>query len=537
MAVQIQYRRGTNAEWAAANPVLAVGEPGYETDTGYFKVGNGTSPWNALLYSSGKMGTNAVVSIGTVSITAPGTSPTVTDGDASANSVILNFTLPRVNTVNMNTTTRILSPGSLPTVIDQGSSGNIMLSFGIPLQNGLTVNTTTRILNPGSLPSVIDQGSSGNIILNFGIPLQNGLSLNTTTRVLAPASSPSVIDQGASGNIILNFGFPWANTLNVNNQILVLTPSQLPNIRDTGSAGNAIISFGIPRAVTITTGTTTTTAPGTSATVTNSGTSNDLTLDFGVPRGNVGDKGGYKVTFNASTAAASNPGSANIRFNSGTIGSVSQIYINTQSKFVVAGTPVDYTTYINSWGDSSSTSVKGQLELMSNWDAGYNTATFSINSLTPASSGYATVGVTYLSGRLPNSNEDLVIRYTRTGDKGNTGNMAPKSITMMYPAPTDNVIMFFNPTYARTVARVISLVKGTSPSVTYYLRYNANSDPLNTATRFDILTANVVTNTTFGQANTSFANAVIPADTWVWVYPSAVSGTVQQFHLSMEFAN
>jgi peptidoglycan/xylan/chitin deacetylase (PgdA/CDA1 family) len=40
----IQFRRGT----AAGNPVLAVGEPGYKTSTGEFKVGDGTTAWNSL---------------------------------------------------------------------------------------------------------------------------------------------------------------------------------------------------------------------------------------------------------------------------------------------------------------------------------------------------------------------------------------------------------------------------------------------------------------------------------------------------------
>lgn len=52
MAQRIQLRRGTAAEWAAANPVLAVGEPGVETDTGKQKFGNGTTAWTALPYAS-----------------------------------------------------------------------------------------------------------------------------------------------------------------------------------------------------------------------------------------------------------------------------------------------------------------------------------------------------------------------------------------------------------------------------------------------------------------------------------------------------
>jgi hypothetical protein len=56
MAVQIQFRRGTAAEWSAANPTLAIGELGLETDTGRFKVGTGQAVWSALPYASGIQG-------------------------------------------------------------------------------------------------------------------------------------------------------------------------------------------------------------------------------------------------------------------------------------------------------------------------------------------------------------------------------------------------------------------------------------------------------------------------------------------------
>jgi hypothetical protein len=48
MATRMQQRRGTAAEWAAANPVLADGEIGFEHDTGVIKVGDGVTAWLAL---------------------------------------------------------------------------------------------------------------------------------------------------------------------------------------------------------------------------------------------------------------------------------------------------------------------------------------------------------------------------------------------------------------------------------------------------------------------------------------------------------
>ena len=50
MATRMQQRRGTAAQWTAANPTLAAGEFGFETDTNKFKVGNGSSAWSSLTY-------------------------------------------------------------------------------------------------------------------------------------------------------------------------------------------------------------------------------------------------------------------------------------------------------------------------------------------------------------------------------------------------------------------------------------------------------------------------------------------------------
>lgn len=48
MAVRIQLRRDTAANWVSANPTLRAGEIGIETDTLKFKVGTGSAPWNSI---------------------------------------------------------------------------------------------------------------------------------------------------------------------------------------------------------------------------------------------------------------------------------------------------------------------------------------------------------------------------------------------------------------------------------------------------------------------------------------------------------
>ena len=46
----MQQRRGTAQQWTAANPVLAAGEIGFETDSNKFKIGDGTNTWSLLKY-------------------------------------------------------------------------------------------------------------------------------------------------------------------------------------------------------------------------------------------------------------------------------------------------------------------------------------------------------------------------------------------------------------------------------------------------------------------------------------------------------
>jgi hypothetical protein len=63
MAIQIQLRNDTSANWTSANPILAQGEIGLETNTRLYKIGNGTTAWNSLAYGSlvGTINVSAVV--------------------------------------------------------------------------------------------------------------------------------------------------------------------------------------------------------------------------------------------------------------------------------------------------------------------------------------------------------------------------------------------------------------------------------------------------------------------------------------------
>lgn len=48
----IKIRQGTAAAWTSADPTLATGELGFETDTGKFKIGKASTAWTTLVYAA-----------------------------------------------------------------------------------------------------------------------------------------------------------------------------------------------------------------------------------------------------------------------------------------------------------------------------------------------------------------------------------------------------------------------------------------------------------------------------------------------------
>ena len=82
MATQIQLRRDTAANWTSANPTLAAGELGLETDTTYYKIGNGSTAWASLAYGSiaGTLANSSVTSAMIVD-------GTIVAGDIASNAI------------------------------------------------------------------------------------------------------------------------------------------------------------------------------------------------------------------------------------------------------------------------------------------------------------------------------------------------------------------------------------------------------------------------------------------------------------------
>ena len=101
-----------------------------------------------------------------------------------------------------------------------------------------------------------------------------------------------------------------------------------------------------------------------------------------------------------------------------------------------------------------------------------------------------------------------------------------KSVTIAGPQVNDSFTLF-RTARETTIENVLALVSG--GSVTYELRFAADRSAAGTVAATD-----TVTNTTTGDAAT-IQNQPIPAGRYVWVEITAVSGTVDEFNLSVAF--
>lgn len=121
----IQYRRGTASQWTTANPTLAAGEPGFETDTGKYKIGDGTKNWATLGYA--KSGANSAVDYGmsissdltfTNSVTSfTGAAATTLGLASSISSTAAKATVwetsRKLNSVSVNGSSDVVVPGAI----------------------------------------------------------------------------------------------------------------------------------------------------------------------------------------------------------------------------------------------------------------------------------------------------------------------------------------------------------------------------------------------------------------------------------------
>jgi hypothetical protein len=164
VVTQIQVRRGTASQWTSANPTLASGEWGFETDTLKTKIGNGSTAWNSLAYQTGSIAISNVTGLGTgveTFLATPSSAnlrTAVTD-ETGTGSLVFNDSPTILNPI-------ITQPQATPTfsanayTLVAGDAGDILLAsngstagtINIPTDatTNFAIGTQITILNVGS---------------------------------------------------------------------------------------------------------------------------------------------------------------------------------------------------------------------------------------------------------------------------------------------------------------------------------------------------------------------------------------------------
>ena len=142
-------------------------------------------------------------------------------------------------------------------------------------------------------------------------------------------------------------------------------------------------------------------------------------------KGEVGPQGlggvSFEYKFNGTTIIDSDPGNGKIIMNNSSVSSTTQIYIDDVEG---GSTNTNIETFLRTIDDSNST-VRGHLRITDKFN-GNKFVLYSITGSSVEATGYHKINVTHVTGDVAGSgnfanNDDLVLTFARTGDKGQKG--------------------------------------------------------------------------------------------------------------------
>lgn len=178
----IQLRSDTAANWVSVNPTLAVGETGFETDTGKLKVGTGSTAWNSLLYVTDASDLTGTIASARISGSYTGITGVGTLTAGTWNSSLIAGQYGGTGVANTGKT--ITLGGNLTT------SGAFTTTLTVTANTSLTLPSSGTVISTANLSSItavnnsVNIGTLGNITTDaYTVVLSNTNYPTLTTRI------------------------------------------------------------------------------------------------------------------------------------------------------------------------------------------------------------------------------------------------------------------------------------------------------------------------------------------------------------------
>lgn len=245
MAVQtrIQIRRGTLAQWVASaqtlgNGILYQGEIGYETDTGRFKIGDGSTAWSSLSYSN-VLPSNFIA----------GSGVTLTQG-TNGSTLTIGLSNPTIQVSNITDFAEGVDD-RVASLLTQGSGIGLTYNDSAnTLQVAVTGIPSSLITNfASSVNDLIDSAVSTSIVAGSGVDIVYNSGTNTLTVSSALTAGSGIALNHSGGNYTISLNDPTIQLADVTDlstdaRNFLLTPSSA-NLRTlvTDETGSGSLVF------------------------------------------------------------------------------------------------------------------------------------------------------------------------------------------------------------------------------------------------------------------------------------------------------
>lgn len=250
---KILLRRDTASNWTSANPTLSSGEIGYETNTGKFKIGNGSTAWSSLSYYMGSLDdvgdvtitsatsgdflkwngsawVNDPINLGTDTVgnymsgvtAGTGISVTHTPGEGSSATVGLNATLDNLSNVNAPSPTdgQFLKyvggssewqPANIPTINNLDDVGDVTITSAaaneVLMWNGTAwVNENDLTLGNVTVSGNLTVSGTTTTVNTETIELADNIIVLNSNASGAPTENAGIeVDRGSSANVLVRW--------------------------------------------------------------------------------------------------------------------------------------------------------------------------------------------------------------------------------------------------------------------------------------------------------------------------------------------